>query len=130
MSVLCSVASAPSIRNKDERFIVTGHNVRQAATIVRQCYMTLVDWLERSLRVKRHSVTENSLENFFISVYNAMEKDEEGYVNKTLYIKNIKEKSKTSQAQIYRHFETIKHKFEEEWFGRAKYIRMIKGDEE
>ena len=130
MSVLCSVASAPSIRNKDERFIVTGHNVRQAATIVRQCYMTLVDWLERSLRVKRHSVTQNSLETFFISVYNAMEKDEEGYVNKTLYLKNIKEKSKKSQAQIYRHFETIKHKFEEEWFGRSKYIRMVKGDEE
>jgi len=130
MSVLCSVASAPSIKNKDERFIVTGHNVRQAATIVRQCYMTLVDWLERSLRVKRHSVAENSLENFFISVYKTMEKDEEGYLNKTLYIKEIKEKSKKSQAQIYRHFETIKHKFEETWYGRSKYIRMVKGEEQ
>ena len=129
MSVLCSVASAPSITNKDERFLVTGHNVRQAATIIRQCYMTLVDWLERSLRVKRQSVTENSLETYFINVYNSMEKDGEGYLNKTLYIKEIKVKSKKSQAQIYRHFETIKHKFEEEWFGRSKYIRMIKGDE-
>jgi hypothetical protein len=130
MSVLCSVASAPSIKNKDERFKVSGHNVRQAATIVRQCYMTLVDWLERSLRVKRHSIAENSLESVFINVYNNMEKDEEGYVNKSLYFNAVKDKAKKSQAQVYRHFENVKHRFEEMYISRSKYIRLTKGDEE
>jgi hypothetical protein len=129
MSVLCSVASAPSIKDKDQRFIVTGHNVRQAATIVRQCYMTLVDWLERSLRVKRHSIAENSLESVFINVYKNMEKDEEGFVNKALYFKEIKEMAKKSQAQIYRHFDNVKHRFEEMYISRSKYIKL-KGDEE
>ena len=104
--------------------------MRQAATIVRQCYMTLVDWLERSLRVKRHSIAENSLESVFINVYKNMEKDEEGYVNKSLYFKAIKDKAKKSQAQIYRHFENVKHRFEEMYISRSKYIRLAKGDEE
>tara|TARA_R110001632_G_scaffold4863_1_gene19979 strand:- start:22036 stop:23580 length:1545 start_codon:yes stop_codon:yes gene_type:complete len=129
MSVLCSVASAPSITKEEEKFLVTGHNVRQAATIVRQCYMTLVDWLERSLRVKRHSISENSLESVFINVYNNMEKDEEGFVNKTKYIQEIKQTAKKSQAQVYRHFDNVKHQFEDIYIGRSKYIRMIKGDE-
>ena len=130
MSVLCSVASAPSIAKEEDKFIVTGHNVRQAATIVRQCYMTLVDWLERSLRVKRHSISENSLESVFINVYKNLDQDEEGYVNKALYFKAIKDKAKKSQAQIYRHFDNVKHMFEEMYVGRSKYIRMAKGDEE
>lgn len=128
MSVLCSVAQAPSIRNKDERFIVTGHNVRQASAIVRQCYMTLVDWLEQSLRVKRQSVAENSLESVFINVYKSMEKDEERYVNKTTFLTKVSAVAKKSKAQVYRHYDTVKHKFEEMTYNRSKYIRLVKGE--
>tara|TARA_R110000782_G_scaffold222985_2_gene310005 strand:+ start:1218 stop:2681 length:1464 start_codon:yes stop_codon:yes gene_type:complete len=130
MSVLCSVASAPSITDKDQRFIVTGHNVRQAATIIRQCYMTLVDWLERSLRVQRQSIADNSLESSFIEVYTKMDKDDEGFVNKTLLLTEVRNKVKKSQAQIYRHYEVIRHKFDEMRIGRSVYAKYNKGDEE
>lgn len=131
MSVLCSVASAPSIKEKDKQFVVTGHNVRQAATIVRQCYMTLVDWLERSLRVKRQSIAENSLESVFIEVFNKIKKDEQGFVNKTTLLTEVRNKAKKSRAQVYRHYEVVRHKFEEEkGSGNRTYVRLIKGDEE
>ena len=131
MSVLCSVASAPSIIEKDKQFVVTGHNVRQAATIVRQCYMTLVDWLERSLRVKRQSIAENSLESVFIEVFNKIKKDEQGFVNKTTLLTEVRNKAKKSRAQVYRHYEVVRHKFEEEkGSGNRTYVRLIKGDEE
>ena len=131
MSVLCSVASAPSIKEKDKQFVVTGHNVRQAATIVRQCYMTLVDWLERSLRVKRQSIAENSLESVFIEVFNKIKKDEQGFVNKTTLLTEVRNKAKKSRAQVYRHYEVVRHKFEEEkGNGNRTYVRLIKGDEE
>jgi hypothetical protein len=130
MSVLCSVASAPSITEKEDRFKVTGHNVRQAATIVRQCYMTLVDWLERSLRVRRQSITENSLETVFTNVYDKMDKDDEGFVNKSLFLKEVRNKAKKSQAQIYRHYEVIRHKFDEMRVGRSVYVKYNRSDDE
>jgi hypothetical protein len=130
MSVLCSVASAPSIKDKDQRFVVTGHNVRQAATIVRQCYMTLVDWLERSLRVKRQSIAENSLESVFIDVYTKIDKDEDGFVNKTTLLTGVRTQAKKSRAQVYRHYDVIRHKFEEQKEGNSTYLKLIKGDEE
>ena len=131
MSVLCSIASAPSINNEDDRFLVTGTNVRQAATIVRQCYMTLVDWLERSLRVKRQSLAEQTLEPVFMEIYkNESEKSEDGLVNKAQFLKKAGAKAKKSQSQIYRHYERIRHKFEEEKHGRSTYIRRIGVDEE
>jgi hypothetical protein len=131
MSVLCSVASAPSIKNKDQQFVVTGHNVRQAATIVRQCYMTLVDWLERSLRAKRKSIAENSLESVFIDVYNKMKKDDEGFVNKTTLLTEVRTKAKKSRAQVYRHFDVIRHKFEEQKGSNNRtYVKLIRSDEE
>ncbi len=130
MSVLCSVASAPSINNEEDRFKVTGHNVRQAATIIKQCYMTLVDWLERTMRQKKRSIAENNLEPIFVEIYDKLNKDDEGFVNKTNLLTEVKTKAKKSRAQIYRYYEVIRHKFAEKKEGRTTYIRMIKGDDE
>ena len=93
--------------------------------------MTLVDWLERSLRVKRQSIAENSLESVFIEVFNKIKKDEQGFVNKTTLLTEVRNKAKKSRAQVYRHYEVVRHKFEEEkGSGNRTYVRLIKGDEE
>ena len=131
MSVLCSVAQAPAIKDKNQRFIVTPTNVRQAGGIVRQCYKSLVDWLTDSLRAKRKSIAENSLESVFIEVYNKMKKDDDGFVNKTTLLTEVRTKAKKSRAQVYRHFDVIRHKFEEQKGARnTTYIKLIQGDEE
>jgi len=131
MSVLSAVASAPSITNKEDRFIVTGVHVAQASIIIQKCYKTLVMWLEQSLKAKRATITENSLEPQFISTYNAIKKDNEGYVNKSTYLTEVRKKAKKSRAQIYRHYQIIKHKFHEMKEGRSTYIKLIiRGDDE
>ena len=131
MSVLSAVASAPSITNKQDRFIVTGVHVAQASIIIQKCYKTLVMWLEQSLKAKRATLTENSLEPQFISTYNAIKKDNEGYVNKSTYLTEVRKKAKKSRAQIYRHYQIIRHKFHEMKEGRSTYIKLIlRGDEE
>tara|TARA_R100000742_G_C4276988_1_gene98468 strand:+ start:72 stop:1550 length:1479 start_codon:yes stop_codon:yes gene_type:complete len=130
MSVLCSVASAPSISKKSDRFVVTGSHVGQAAVIVQQCYKTLVMWLEQSLKVKRQSIAENSLEPLFISTYDKIKKDENGYVNKSLFLTEVRKRAKKSRAQIYRYYDIIRHKFEEVKEGRSTYIKLtIRGEE-
>jgi hypothetical protein len=130
MSVLCSIASAPSIKDKDKRFIVTGLNVRQAATIVRHSYMTLVDWLERSLRVKRRGQAIDAQEDVFTQVFDKMAAtSKDGLVNKAAYLKEVMKKLKKSQAQVYRQYNHIKHNFEEEKHGRSNYIRKKEVEE-
>ncbi|BCV03155.1 MAG: hypothetical protein CM15mV62_240 [uncultured marine virus] len=131
LSVLCSVASAPSISNKEDRFIVTSSNVMQASSIVQQCYKTLVMWLEQSLKVKRQSIAENSLEPLFISTYGKIKKDENGFVNKNLFLTEVRKRAKKSRSQIYRYYDIIRHKFEELKEGRSTYIKLImRGEDE
>ena len=127
MSVLCSVAQSRSIAKEEDRFLVTGYNVRQAATIVRQCYMTLVDWLERSLRVRRRGMAEKAQEPQFIKVFTEMEKDEEGYVSKRLFLDTLMEKVGLKKARIYELWNQNEHHFETDKQGRSVFIRLKEG---
>ena len=124
MSVLCSVAQSRSITNKQDRFLVTGYNVRQAASIVRQCYMTLVDWLERSLRVRRRSMAEKNQESAFLKVFTEMDKDEEGYVSKKLFLDTLMDKLGLKKARIYVLWNENEHHFETDKQGRSVFIRL------
>ena len=60
MAVLSAIAEAPSITDKSKRFIVTERNVRQASFLVRQCYQSLVSWLDMALKVQAKLMAENS----------------------------------------------------------------------
>lgn len=129
MSVLCSIAEAPSIKDKSQRFIVNPRNVRQAGSVVRQCYSTLVDWLEQGLRVKRRSLAEKSMFPLFVKCYTDMEKDEDGFVSKKDLLSEVMREGKKSQPSVYNYFRKIQHKFKEDKKGRAVYVKLV-GDEE
>ena len=129
MSVLCSIAEAPQIKDESKRFIVTGKNVRQSAHIVRQCYSTLVAWLEQGLKVKRSAIAEKSLFSVFVKVYGELPKDENGFVPKNDLLNGVMKSGKKSQASVYNYFRKIQNKFEMDKQGRSVFIRLI-GDEE
>ena len=139
MAVLCCVAESPSIKDKSLRFIVDGHHVEQAERIIRQCYISLVRWLDQSLAHKKVSITGKSYNTEFKRVFNKMDKDEDGFVNKTIYLAEVMKDIKKSKAQVYRIYSDLKpvNIFEEIKFGKSPYIRLIKrtkknkkGDEE
>lgn len=128
MAVLCSIAQSRAISDKSLRFRVTGRNVEQAASITEKCYKTLVAWLNRSLRVRKTSVTEKSMMTIFKSKYLSMDKDEEGFISKRDYLSEVKLESKKSQASVYNYFKSIENLFEIDKQGRAVFIKF-KGDE-
>jgi hypothetical protein len=128
MAVLCSIAEARSIKDKSKRFIVSARNVEQAGQIAEKCYITLVAWLERSLRTRRTSVAEKSMLSTFKTVYVAMEKDEDGFISKKDFLSEVKRESKKSQASVYNYFKSIENLFEIEKQGRAVFIKF-KGEE-
>ena len=129
MSVLCSIAEANSIRDKSKRFVVQPRNVRQAASIVRQCYSTLVDWLEQGLRVKRRAIAEKSMFPAFVHVYGEMKKDDDGFVSKKDLLLGVQNHAQKSQPSVYNYFRKIQHKFKTDKQGRSVYVKLI-GDEE
>ena len=126
MSVLCSIAEAKDIKNKGKRFVVSGRNVRQAGNIVRQCYNTLVLWLERSLKVTRRVGKQNQSPNeqLFLETIRGAKKDENGFSSKQEIVNELR--SNMTNATIYRLFNKYKSKnmFEENKMGRSVYLKL------
>ena len=130
MSVLCCIAEAPSIKKASDKFVVGPRNVRQAGSVVRQCYSTLVDWLEQGLRVKRRSIAEKSLFPVFAKVYAEMVTEEnEGFVSKKDLLTRVMNEGNKSQPSVYNYYRKIQHKFKEQKEGRSVYTKLV-GDEE
>ena len=126
MSVLCSIAEAKDIKNEGKRFVVSGRNVRQAGNIVRQCYNTLVLWLERSLKVTRRVGKQNQSPNeqLFLETIRGAKKDENGFSSKQEIVNELR--SNMTNATIYRLFNKYKSKnmFEENKMGRSVYLKL------
>ena len=127
MSVLCSIAEAKDIKNEGKRFVVSGRNVRQAGNIVRQCYNTLVLWLERSLKVTRRvgKRTQSPNEQIFLETIRTMKKNEDGFFSKKLLIDEL-----VSQGKNERTIRRICDKYEEmnllekDKKGRSVYYKL------
>ena len=91
------MAEAPSISDKSKRFIVTAKNVEQAAYLVRQCYKSLVSWLDEALRVERQAVADQANLGVFKAIFNKMEKNN-GWVHKARLLQEVRKHTKKSQA--------------------------------
>ena len=137
LSALCCIGESADIVKPEERFIVRGEHVQASGKIVQNCYSQLVGWLERSLRAKRKQMHEKSFETTFISVYEDIKAgkftnikgDEAGFVNKNLYLTQVRAKAKISRAQIYRHYDVVRHRYEEIKEGRSWYVRLLESVE-
>jgi len=128
LSVLCCVANSPQIKDPTKKYIVTPAHVRQAYILTQQCYSTLVEWLERSLKVQKSVlVADKSIK--FVDAYNEMDKNEQGYVSKPQLFKETQARG-LSRAQCFRDWKVIASRFEEDRDGRSILVRLKKtGDE-
>lgn len=125
LAVLCAVAQAPYIKDKSQRFQVTGQNVRQAGAITRQCYMSLVEWLERSLKERRMSSPLVQTKPFKEQYASMAKSTEDGWVNRKLYIQSMIKvlgKGRTRTNEIFK--KHVEQKFEVKYIGRGQYIKL------
>lgn len=125
LSVLCAIAEAPSISDERKRYVVSAKNVRQASSLVRQCYKSLVSWLDSALRVKRQSLEQKSgaddFKNAYLSIKNT-QKDE--WVNKTILFGEVRRQTNKGDSTIYKHFQKIGHQFEKKKIGHKSYVKL------
>ena len=127
-SVLCAITESID-RVDNEKWIVFPRNVRQAAWIVRQGYMSLVAWLLAALRLRRVEVAEKAGFEDYIAEFNSCEKTDDGWVNKAQLRIECEENHNIPHAKFYRVWPKIEHKFNEKKEGRTSLVK-IKGDEE
>ncbi len=130
MAVLCCIAEAPTIKNKENRYVATSKHVVQAAHLVKQCYKSLVSWLDMSLKQEYTSMMEASNIKEFKSQYDKMLSsglgDEKGYVHKTMLLENVRKELKKGQATVYRHYKQLlgEQRFDETKKGQAVYTKI------
>jgi len=125
LAVLCCIAEAPNIPDKEKRFIVTERHVRQASSVIRQCYKSLVTWLDVALKVKSHGLHERVNVNAFKTAYNKLRKEnDEGWVNKRLMLTRVEKDTKKGQATVYRQFKEISDMFETKKIGVRTYVKI------
>lgn len=124
ISVLCCIAEAPSISDESKRYIVTAKNARQASSLVRQCYKSLVSWLDTALKVRRQSLEEKSGVNDFITAYNECKPKDDDWVNKSVLLAKVRQNTNKGQSTIYRLFTKIENKFEQKKIGHKAYVKI------
>lgn len=125
LAILCCIAEAPSIPDKSKRFIVTQNHVLQASYLIRQCYKSLVSWLDEALRTERKSVAEKANVGIFKKVYLDMSQNtKDGWVHKTKLLATVRKETKKSQGTIYKWWEKVSEYFEEQRINKQVYIKI------
>jgi hypothetical protein len=127
-AVLCAITESID-RVDNEKWIVFPRNVRQAAWIVRQGYMSQVAWLLAALRLRRVEVADKAGFEDYIAGFNACDKTDDGWVNKAQLRIECEQNHNIPQAKFYRAWSKIAHKFDEKKEGRTTLVK-IKGDED
>ena len=122
LAVLCAITETPG-RAENEKWKVFPRNVRQAAWIVRQGYMSLVAWMIVALKVRRSSIAEEAGLHDYIEAYNAMDKKED-WVNKAELRVFCEEYKNIPQAKFYRVWPKLEHKFDIKKEGRTVYVKL------
>ena len=72
-------------------------------------------------------MAEKNQESAFLKVFTEMDKDEEGYVSKKLFLDTLMDKLGLKKARIYVLWNENEHHFETDKQGRSVFIR-IKGE--
>jgi len=124
LSILCCIAEAPSITDKSKRFVVTSRNVSQAGSLVKQCYKSLVSWLDTALRVERRTLQDKANVNVFKQAYDELNREgSDGFVNKTILIGKVRSTTKKGESTIYKWWQKISDNFEEKRIAKKVYVK-------
>ena len=124
-------------RTKATRFIVTGENVVQAREIVHNCYKSLVEWLELSLKVNKATLMKKAENQLFFTTFDKLEKvtyeyekdgekfTEHGYVRKNELFNAVMKEGRISKPQLYVRWRKVENEFITKTDGRTKLVKKI-----
>ena len=126
LAILCCIAEAPSIANKDKRFRVTANNVIQASSIIRQCYKSLVDWLDEALIGQKSVVQEKANLSVFKKQYRLLATNtDDGWVNKTTLKERVMKATGKKSGMFYKWWPQVEEYFEIMKIVKSNYVRLL-----
>ena len=124
LSVLCTISETPA-RADNEKWIVFPRNVRQAAWIVRQGYISLVSWMLQALKVERVSIAEDAGIGNYIEAYNYLKQiTSDDWVLKAALRVKLEKDYELSQPKFYRDWNKVRSIFETKKIGKNVYLKL------
>jgi len=123
MAVLCCIAEAPSIKDKSKRYVVNTKHVIQASSLIRQCYKSLVSWLDVALKVQKKTLEDRANVSAFRESYNEL-KDEDGWVSKTRLFAKVRETTGKHDSTLYKWWQTIEEHFDNKRIAKRVYVKL------
>ena len=124
LSVLCAISETPA-RADNEKWIVFPRNVRQAAWIVRQGYISLVSWMLQALKVQRVSIAEDAgIVNYKEAYYYLKQISNDEWVLKAALRVKLEKDYELSQPKFYRDWNKVRHIFETKKQGKKVYLKL------
>mgnify|MGYP001217008702 CR=1 FL=1 len=123
LAVLCCIAEAPSIKDKSKRFVVTQNHVLQASSLVRQCYKSLVSWLDEALRVEHKSMANQANYAVFKKICK-QESDSDGWIHKAELFSKVRQETQKGAATIYKWWPKVSEYFETKKISKSTYVRL------
>jgi len=139
LAVLNCISMAPSIKNQADKFTVLPTHIRQGALIVRECYTTLVDWLEDSLRIKHNKARLMKQSGFkkFKDLFEVVlgkapehQKREGNYVTLSFFTTEATKSWQCSDRTVARELKKLKEYVDYAKEGKVKFIRPIHSEEQ
>ena len=130
MAILCCIAEAPSIKDKSKRFVVSQKHVIQSSSLIRNCYKSLVSWLDEALRVEKRNVLEKANLGVFKSIYLKLNTAEDNWVNKSDLLSKVREETRKSPSTIYKWWAKVEEYFDEKRMGGTAVYVKLKEDSE
>jgi len=98
-------------------------DVHCAGELVENTYKSLVVWLEQGIRTQHQSLSNKTGINNFKQSYFDCKKDDDGFVNKKVFLEKSATSLRLSPAQTYVRFNELQDKFIERKIGRSVYIK-------
>jgi hypothetical protein len=138
LAVLCCVMEGRSVR-QTSKYVILPKHARQAATVIRVCYKSLIDWMHDSLRVNNYSFAASqkkknskiaelrTLFNRLVNDGNTVDIGVEGnWVHKTIFREKVQKECGWSKNTFYRVWgeEEGQKLFDTRKVGIPEYIRL------
>lgn len=129
---ICIAAALCAITERSPK--ITARHINQGRRLTDQSFDSITKWFEEKLKKRPKRMADKNNEKMFINAYNTTQPKttidgSAGWVDKRLMIESFRKNEQCGRNKFYRHWESVKHLFEEVRKTKTYVKLKVKEDE-
>lgn len=113
---ICIAASLCAITERSSK--ITAKHISQGRNLTDQSFDSITKWFEEKLKKRPKRMADKKNEKMFINAYNSTQSKTTidgvaGWIDKRLMIETFRKNEQCGRNKFYRHWESVKHLFDE-----------------